>query len=374
MANIALGKLPIEKESWRRPEIATDGVTKGYTGNDGFASAKYPCTYTLDFGEEKSIHTIRFLLWDGLGNKNINPDSRKYTFSLSVSNDGNSYVELFSNNFQDGWNGWSVFEFNNISFARFVRLHCINNTRNAEFHIVEFEVYDERPPELESVNSRKFIINRGLSGADEIRKLIEKAIEDKQADLSEIGKLITTFKKQEERLESSLKQVGLFNEALTFINESGENIKRANNWIKASAIIFLIFLFTIAFFIWGNKTAHEILCHDNMCDYSDSHTTMLLSFFYIGKATIISVILFALSWTLKNYRSERHNYVINKHKALSLSTAIGILVNPEYKDIDKRELFTEVLRNVFSHQNTAYSKEDNSSPNVFNSINNKKDI
>lgn len=383
MANIALGKLPIEKAKWKRPEVATDGNITNYNGNDGFAHASFPCTFTLDlsnlrYGQDpenpRTIHSVRFLLWDGLGNENNNVDKRKYTFSFSVSNDGENFVELFSNNFKEGWNGWTTLEFNIPSFVKFVRLTGLNNTRNGEFHIVEFEVHTEEPPELKSKNHRKFIINRSITNADEIDRLIKIALKEKQGDLDEIEKLINVFKDQERRLETSLKHVGLFNEALTFINESKDNLKRGNFWVYVSLGIFVLFIITITIFIWGTGTAHDILCHDNVCDYSETHTTMLLTFFYIGKATIISVILFALSWTLKNYRSERHNYVINKHKALSLSTAIGILVNPEYKDIEKEELFKEVLKNVFSHQNTGYSKEDNSSPSILNNVTNKKDI
>ena len=85
-------------------------------------------------------------------------------------------------------------------------------------------------------------------------------------------------------------------------------------------------------------------------------------------AILISTILFVLTWLLKNYRSEKHNYVVNKHKAMSLAVATTILTKEDYKDVERGSVFIQAMNIVFQHQVSGYSKEDNESPNVVNQI------
>ena len=74
---------------------------------------------------------------------------------------------------------------------------------------------------------------------------------------------------------------------------------------------------------------------------------------------------------LKNYRSERHNYVINRHKAISLTVATGVLMGDDYKNTDRSKIFTQAMDIIFSHQNSGFSKEDSSAPNLISTVLNK---
>src|ERR1700754_5018965 len=122
MSNLALSKLPLEKEMWQRPEAATDGNFTIYDGENGFAHATWPCTYTLDLGADSKIFVIRFLLWDNLGRPGtFTPHNRKYNFSLAISSDGNRYTDVFSNQGKDGGNGWYSFEFLTATYARYIK-------------------------------------------------------------------------------------------------------------------------------------------------------------------------------------------------------------------------------------------------------------
>jgi len=161
MSNLALNKLPLEKDSWTRPEDATNGIVKGYTGTAGFAQSEYPCEFTIDLEKSAEIENIRFLLWDGLGKSNLveEKNARKYRFSLSVSNDNIIYEIIFSNENDEGNNGWYSFDFNKRKTAKYIKLRGVSNTANKWFHIVEFEVHDDVPAELESKNVHEFDIN-----------------------------------------------------------------------------------------------------------------------------------------------------------------------------------------------------------------------
>jgi len=157
MSNLALNKLPLEKDSWTRSEDATNGKVKGYTGMAGFAQAEYPCNYTIDLGSPVEIKNIRFLLWDGLGDKEIR-NERKYRFSLSISDDNEKYEIVFSNENDEGDNGWYSFSFDMEKRSRYIKIKGISNDVNKWFHIVEFEVHDCVPPELNSESFHNVIV------------------------------------------------------------------------------------------------------------------------------------------------------------------------------------------------------------------------
>src|ERR1700757_578333 len=161
MANLALNKVPLETV-WLKPEEATNGRATNYTGDKGFSSALIPASYTLDLVKITPIHTIRFLLWDGI---NVPPqktiDNRQYFYSLLLSNDNETWDTYYTTN-ERGYNGWQVFEFAKNIQARFIRLQAKYNTAGLDFHIVEFEIHDLKPgpvaPNSASVNNKVFLI------------------------------------------------------------------------------------------------------------------------------------------------------------------------------------------------------------------------
>jgi hypothetical protein len=372
MANIALNKFPIEKDLWSRPELATNGNIIDYDGQNGFAHSRLPSKYTIEFEEEKIVESIRFLLWDGLGKRAEKPNSRKYRFSLSISKDGKNFIQLYSNQNQEGSNGWHTFEFLNVTTAKFIRLDCISNTANSSFHLVEFEVHDSLPVDIVSNNHHKHVLNSGFPAYDDLKQQVELAITEKTNAINELNeeliKKIDSFNREEARLKNALKEVGLLTETKSFSEEAVSNSKKSSKWFKYAVFLIIFISLIILYFGWFDCKAFKIIMHGKQNNFSDSHITILLSFFYFAKAVVISTLLFSLGWVLKNYRAEKHNYTINRHKFISLSTANNIMVNPEYKDVDKKLVFIEVLKNVFSHQNTGYSKEESNNPNIINTL------
>jgi hypothetical protein len=169
MANLALSKLPIEKEKWTRPEEATNGNIFNYNGNIGFAAANWPCVYTLDLEMEYRLSVVRFLLWDNLGRPGNRINRRKYKFTLSISSDGLSFTNVFSNENGDGSNGWFSFRFTNDTHARYIRFTGHFNTANEQIHIVEFEVHDQEPYPLTSSNVHNIDVATGTGLPSAVR-------------------------------------------------------------------------------------------------------------------------------------------------------------------------------------------------------------
>ncbi len=159
MANLVLGKLPLEKGVWNNPEQATNGNHIKYDDKQGFAWAKIPATYTLDLESAIGISQIRILLYDGPEKKYLLND-REYSFEVSVSQHGKSFHKVLDGRSEGRGKGWFVIDLAGDPIVQFIQVRGISNTANNQFHIVEIEVYDIAPKLLpQSQNLKRFIFD-----------------------------------------------------------------------------------------------------------------------------------------------------------------------------------------------------------------------
>jgi hypothetical protein len=138
MANIALNKKILEPE-WVRPEVLVDNNYTNYNGSNGYTHSSWPINLTLDLENIFEIETIRFLLWD--------KDPRVYKYRLLTSMDLKVW-DVHFDSFVNGYRSWQEFNFQEKISARYVRLHCLWNSDNVGFHIVQMQVYDNETEEL----------------------------------------------------------------------------------------------------------------------------------------------------------------------------------------------------------------------------------
>lgn len=370
MANLALAKLPIEKDKWKRPEEATNGITLNYDGGKGYTSANWPCTYTLDLEMEYRLSVIRFLLWDNLGKPGNKIDPRKYKFTLSISSDGVNFITVFSNQNQDGSNGWYSFRFINDTYARYVKLTGHFNTANEQIHIVEFEIHDQEPPPLTSSNFHSIDVTMGIGLPSEERmsELISKVISKRSTIFEGAEEKIKQLETSLKQSAQALEQIELIKKSNDFTTEAINNNRRANRWLFAAGATLIIFVALLLWFVFCDKHSIRIIMDASTNIAVQPYTAILLSAFYVTKALLLSTLLFILGWFLKNYRSEKHNYVINKHKAMTLTVATGILTKEDYKNTDRGNIFNQAMEIIFTHQTSGFSNDDNTSPSVVNTL------
>jgi hypothetical protein len=143
--NVAKDKNIIEKSIWKNPEALTDGNTTQYSGTAGFSSTAYPAYCTLDLQSIYALKLIRFLLYD--------KDNRYYKFRLLTSTDGNSW-QVHYDTAASGTKGWQNFEFPDKIQTRYIRIHCLWNSANSMFHIVQIEAFEDKIPMLAGQESR----------------------------------------------------------------------------------------------------------------------------------------------------------------------------------------------------------------------------
>ncbi len=371
MANIALNKLPLEIETWKKSEIATNGDAKNYDGANGYSHAEWPCTYTLDLDSEKKIKSIRFLLWDNLGKNKTVVDPRKYKFTLSISSDGITYTDIYSNRDEEGGNGWFIFRFLNDTYFRFVKLTGHYNSANKSFHIVEFEIHDNDTDNPPSKNISNFDIITGVVGERKIKELIDNIIAQRSSVFTGLQEKIDQIDKSLLKSNEAYEKIELIKKTHDYLREAETNNTHSKYWLIAASVTFIAFIGSLYYFIYCDQHAKSIIEEYSKTNDLKSFISVILAAYYFSKAVFLSVFLYVFSWLLKNYRSVRHNYVINKHKAMSLTVASGVLVGDDYKNTDRSKIFTQAMDIIFSHQNSGFSKEESSAPNLISTVLNK---
>lgn len=144
--NIALNK-KIKEKNWKRPEVLTNGKITGYTGHEGFSNSHWPTYLTVDLEKSYNVKLIRFLLWDNKGNPSNKRNYRTYYYRLLLSNDFQNWTTIYDSH-EKGYNGWQEFIFEEKIPCRYIRIHCLYNTANKAYHIVELQAFEEIPAKL----------------------------------------------------------------------------------------------------------------------------------------------------------------------------------------------------------------------------------
>jgi magnesium-transporting ATPase (P-type) len=171
-----------------------------------------------------------------------------------------------------------------------------------------------------------------------------------------------------ERSGQALEQIELIKKSNDFTTEAIHNDNRAIVWLVASGITLLIFASFLLYFVFCDNHSTEIIVNASKDKVVYPYATFLLTAFYVTKALLLSTLLYILGWFLKNYRSEKHNYIINKHKAMTLTVATAILTKEDYKSTDRGSIFIQAMEIIFTHQVSGFSTDDKTSPSVVNTL------
>jgi hypothetical protein len=101
----------------------------------GIAHGPLPCEWTITFRKVYELREIRFLLWDR--------DERYYRYVLATSVDGKSFTVLADRS-RGQWSSWQRMTFPPRP-VKAIKLTGLYNSKNREFHVVEFEAYCAPP-------------------------------------------------------------------------------------------------------------------------------------------------------------------------------------------------------------------------------------
>lgn len=230
--------------------------------------------------------------------------------------------------------------------------------------IGEFIRFNNEATKIESDILKPLINNR--DNVDFISKYNEernKKNEEINANLSESTVLLNSLKEQvdyiRENSEDYLTKIETLRQSDIFLKSAIRNRYSAIFWgvMIIGSLISLIclinhikenFCFDIQCYYPINLSEYNEICDE--CGKNVLWYELLKSLFF--RVLIISINLYALSFSVKNFNASMHNYTVNKHRENSLSAAFYIFNNTTSNHKD--DILSKAADAIFTYQKTGY--------------------
>lgn len=171
----------------------------------------------------------------------------------------------------------------------------------------------------------------------------EKQIEAKQKLLLE----------QSEKLTENL---GISSYAKYFQDEAKNHNIKSQLWV---IITFSIAVATILFAIGGHIYLPDIP--------GDTLTPKYISQVLAPKATVLAILIYMLTWSVKNQKSHNHNYIVNNHRKNALETFQAFVLSSEGTPEIKHAMLMQMTNCIFNHQNSSYTVAEKE-PDIANKL------
>lgn len=196
---------------------------------------------------------------------------------------------------------------------------------------------------LAEINLQNFLpeeYKEKLSELKNIKKSTDKILKDFEEQKIASEKIIRTASGIEATSSSSS----------IFFTQSEEHRELADKWFNAviAAFLILFFVFIAVFYGWGPLSKFNV---NNATDYR------LLINAIVFKVIILSSLYFVLHQTIKNYKINKHLYVINKHKHNALSVYPKFVLAGD--DTETRAMIaSQAAKSIFEQMPTGYLEGD----------------
>lgn len=151
-------------------------------------------------------------------------------------------------------------------------------------------------------------------------------------------------------IRSAAAEAGVSQNSVHFQKEAQDHYVSSGRWLVA---IILLSVLLVSFSLWGTRLLDMV----GIDDPGGSADVIQQVRFYLQKAIILFVLIFALILATKNYNSARHNYVVNKHRSNSLSSFTTFVASASDEQT-KNAVLLQATQSIFSHQPTGYIKID----------------
>jgi hypothetical protein len=185
------------------------------------------------------------------------------------------------------------------------------------------------------------IIDKLISELDKKTKETEKKGEEYLTQLDE------TLKSAEE----AAAKVGVSRHSQVFNNESSEHQEQSKTWLKwtVGVLIAIVIAAVIFIFVFPDTT---------------SSSAEIIQF-SITKVIVLSAMFYGLSICNRNYKANKHNATLNKHRQNALSTFETFAKAAGTDTQTKNAVLIEATHTIFSNQQTGYlnSEKDSESSN-----------
>jgi hypothetical protein len=249
----------------------------------------------------------------------------------------------------------------------------LNNLNNS-IHIVEIEVLSENNSKFEYEEIIKLneipitpsFLNSYLSDSlIDLNEPVRKLTKNLEEKIKETESTYDDILNERKNINESINQLKILGSLKEFKDEAKNNNENSRNWFKAFIISLTIFIIILFYFLFCDKFLDEAF----KIEISQKRNIRIISH-YALRGLSLSFLAYIINIIYRNYKNERHNYIINTHKAMSLR----VILDLRTKDVDqitKDQLLLKSMELILSHQDSGYTKgADNQTPVVTSIVEN----
>jgi ABC-type multidrug transport system fused ATPase/permease subunit len=182
-------------------------------------------------------------------------------------------------------------------------------------------------------------LEREARGSLEELNRIRREFETKSASI------ISEAQAALEQVRRAAAEVGVAQHAVHFRQEATEHLNRSAKWLIATVVLAAS---TLAFAAWS-----VYYYATSASDLSTPQSVQLA----VAKVVAFSLLYFAIVWSARMYRSQWHNYVVNKHRQNALST-FETFVKASSDEQTKNAVLLQATQCIFSAQVTGFVAQE----------------
>ncbi|MDE3041134.1 MAG: hypothetical protein KGJ82_11255 [Nitrospirota bacterium] len=150
-----------------------------------------------------------------------------------------------------------------------------------------------------------------------------------------------------EKVRRAAQEVGVAQHNLLFNDEAKEYLKSATTWLWITGLLAIATLIAafglLSLYLWGSDQFMAKLQSPNLIAV---------------KVVIFGVLISATLWAGRVYRSNQHNYVVNKHRANALSTFETFVKGAGDDQQTKSAVLLQSTQCIFSSQPSGYIAQE----------------
>ncbi|HWP23738.1 MAG TPA: hypothetical protein VNM15_06080 [Candidatus Binatia bacterium] len=186
------------------------------------------------------------------------------------------------------------------------------------------------------------------------RGTVEELNRMKRESDTKASALVSDAQATLEQVRRAAAEVGVAQHAVHFKQEATDHLDRSKKWLWATGVAAVT---TLAFALWT-----VYFYATKAIELSTTQSVQLA----VSKVIVFSLLYFGIVWSARMYRSQWHNYVVNKHRQNALST-FETFVKAASDDQTKNAVLIQATHCIFSPQVTGFVAHDTeaaSSPQI----------
>ena len=177
---------------------------------------------------------------------------------------------------------------------------------------------------------------RLLRVAPNPQEAAEGRLDDIDAVMSALAEKLREANAAVEAIKTAGSEIGVSRHAANFRKLSKDHSRSARIWLIVSVVLLLSWLGAAAYFY----------------DVADNHPGRIAA-----RVAMLGVGLGAVLWAARHYRLNRHNELVNKHRATALDTFETFVNTPEADDEIKKAILLQTTQVIFAPQASGFASE-----------------